>query len=170
MIFPFNLTKQCLHIAGLIFFGVLTLCSCQPEIEETNPVFDSIEVKEIEEKHPIDLFLTACLDDTNNYTTMGMTQCTVDTYELWEKRLDSISNHLRLILPDYMLGTFERSQRNWEEYAEAQADFSDELFSHSSGTMYIPIRVHNHLEVLRERVLLLEAFLKEAEMLVGEEW
>jgi hypothetical protein len=161
----FNALKQLLYI-----FGMLTLFSCQHEIEVTDPVLDDTEEQQIEEKHPIDLFLTACLADTNNYTTMGMTQCTVDAYELWEQRLDSISGRLRQIIPAHIRADFERSQRKWEEYAEAQQDFSDELFSQMNGTMYIPIRVNNHLEVLRERVLLLEAFLREAEMLVGEEW
>lgn len=165
MSYHFRIAKQLPYI-----FGLLTLFSCQHEIEDTGPVLDQSEVQETDEEHPIDLFLTACLADTNNYTTMGMTQCTVDAHELWENRLDSISGRLRQILPVNIRADFERSQRKWEEYAEAQHDFSNELFSQSNGTMYIPIRVNNHLEVLRERVLLLEAFLREAEMLVREEW
>jgi hypothetical protein len=84
--------------------------------------------------------------------------------------LDSISGRFLQILPVNFRVDFDHSQRKCEEYADAQQDFSNEPFSHSNGTMYIPIRVNNHLEVLRERVLLLEAFLKEAEMMIEEEW
>jgi hypothetical protein len=55
-----------------------TLFSYQHEIEVADPFMDQFEEQETEKKHPIDLFLTAYLEDTNNYATMGMTQCTVN--------------------------------------------------------------------------------------------
>lgn len=170
MIYHFNIAKQHLYACGLIFFSVLTLLSCQHEIEVTDSFMDQFEEQETEVIHPIDLFLTGCLEDTNNYTTMGMTQCTIDAFEQWEKQLDSVSARLREILPIEILELFERSQTSWDAYFEAQSAFSDELYSQTTGTMYIPIRVDNHLELLRERVLMLEDFLNEAETLNTEMW
>jgi hypothetical protein len=82
--------------------------------------------------------------------------------------MDSVSEALNGMLPENIRYQFEESQQRWDAYFEAQNDFSDALFSQSEGTMYITIRVHNQLEILRERTLLLEAFLKEAEMLYKE--
>jgi hypothetical protein len=93
-----------------------------------------------------------------------MTQCTIEAYERWEYRMDSVSEALNNVLPIHIRYQFDESQQRWEEYFETQNDFSNALFSQSEGTMYIPIRVHNQVAVLRERTLLLEAFLKEAEM------
>ena len=55
--------------------------------------------------------MRACLADTNNYTTMGMTQYTVDAYERWEQQLDSISVRFRKILLEHIRHDFERSQQ-----------------------------------------------------------
>lgn len=118
-----------------------------------------------EELYPIDILLAACLADTNNFTTMGMTQCSIDAYDRWEYRMDSISKVLHEVLPIDIRYLFDESQQRWKDYFEAQEDFSGDLFNLSEGTMHIPIRVHYQVKVLRERVLLLEAFLKEAEML-----
>jgi hypothetical protein len=124
--------------------------------------------EEKEELHPIDILLAACLEDTHNFTTFGMTQCNIDAYDRWEHRMDSISEILHEVLPVHIRYLFDESQQRWKDYFEAQHAFSDALFNLSEGTMYIPIRVHYQVEVLRERVLLLEAFLKEAEMLGRE--
>ena len=120
------------------------------------------------EKHTIDAFLEACLQDTSNFTTLGMTQCHIEAYERWEHRMDSVSEALNGMLPENIRYQFEESQQRWDAYFEAQNDFSDALFSQSEGTMYIPIRLNNQVKILRERTLLLEAFLKEAEMLYKE--
>ncbi|GGE15685.1 lysozyme inhibitor LprI family protein [Psychroflexus salis] len=120
--------------------------------------------KTSEEAHPIDDFLEACLQDTSNFTTMGMTQCNIDAYDRWEHRMDSISEVLHEVLPVHIRHLFDDSQQRWKEYFEAQNNFSDELFSQNKGTMYIPICAHYKVEVLRERTLLFESLLKEAEM------
>jgi hypothetical protein len=96
---------------------------------------------------------------------MGMTQCNIDAYDRWEHRMDSISKVLHEVLPVHIRNLFDESQHKWQAYVEAQHEFSGELFSQSDGTMYIPIRVHYQVKVLRDRVLLLEALLKESEML-----
>jgi hypothetical protein len=146
---------------------VLVIVSCK-ESKQTEELESLLSTQASEEKHLIDVFLEACLQDSSNFTTMGMTQCHIEAYERWEHRMDSISVVLHELLLEPIRYSFDESQQRWREYFEAQNDFSDALYSQSEGTMYIPIRVHNQVEILRERTLLLESFLKEAEMLPKE--
>jgi hypothetical protein len=147
--------------------AVLVIVSCK-ESKQTEELDALLTPQTSEEKHLIDVFLEACLQNTSNFTTMGMTQCTIEAYERWDYRMDSVSEALHNVLPIHIRYHFDESQQKWREYFDAQNDFSDALFSQSEGTMYIPIRVNNQVEILRERALLLEAFLKEAEILRKE--
>ena len=151
----------------MTIIGFFVMTSCKEAIQRT-ALEEVSSSRELGEKHAIDAFLEACLQDTSNFTTLGMTQCDIEAYERWEHRMDSVSEALHNMLPIHIRYQFDESQQRWEEYFEAQNDFSDALFSQSEGTMYITIRVHNQLEILRERTLLLESFLKEAEMFQKE--
>lgn len=153
--------KRC--VIGVLFIFILSACT---NSHEENVAVTKEKVDEhTDVKHSIDTFLDNCLADTMNFTTMGMTQCAVKASEQWGEALHGLVKQLNEILPETIRGEFDASQRNWETYFNAQIEFSNTLFSQSNGTMYSTIRVHNNMTVLRERVLLLEAFLKEAEML-----
>jgi len=153
----------------IVSFLLIAVAACSPDKDEIIWTVDSPD-EIVEDKHPIDVYLDSCLQNPENYTTQGMNQCTMDAFERWESQMDTVIMQLIQVLPTHILNDFERSQQKWEVYYEAQADFSDELFSQSNGTMYSTIRIHNHLELIRERVLLLESFLKEAEMVVEVDW
>ena len=155
------------HFKILTIIGFFVMTSCKDPAQRLESEVGSTLMTSVEE-HPIDSFLEACLQDTSNFTTMGMTQWHIEAYERWEHRMDSISVVLHELLPAHIIYSFDESQQSWRDYFDAQNDFSDALFSQSEGTMYIPIRLNNQVEILRERTLLLEAFLKEAEMLYKE--
>lgn len=165
MICPFSMNKKSFlpNILFVIFLQIFAV-SCNEYKRET-ALEEHILDDDKEELHPVDILLAACLEDTNHFTTMGMTQCNIDAYDRWEQRMDSISKVLHEVLPVHIRNLFDESQQRWRDYFEAQHAFSDTLFNQSEGTMYIPIRGHYQVKVLRERVLMLEAFLKEAEML-----
>jgi hypothetical protein len=158
------------HIHKLILsFLLIIIVACSHHKDEVICTVERAdEIKE--DKHPIDVYMDSCLQNPENYTTHGMNQCSLVAFEKWERQLDSVVNELRQVLPMHILNEFDRSQQKWEAYYEAQVDFSDELFSQSNGTMYSTIRIHNHLELIRERVLLLESFLKEAKMVIDVDW
>jgi hypothetical protein len=165
MIYPFSMSKKS-FLPNILFVSLLQILAVSCNDYKREAVLEEhIHKEEKEALHPIDILLAACLEDTHNFTTFGMTQCNIDAYDRWEHRMDSISKVLHEVLPVHIRNLFDDSQQRWIGYIEAQHVFSGDLFSQNEGTMYIPIRVHYQVKVLRERVLLLEAFLKEAEML-----
>ena len=168
MIYPFSMSKKS-FLPNILFVSLLQILAVSCNDYQREAVLEEHKLdNEKEALHPIDILLAACLEDTNHFTTMGMTQCNIDAYHRWEHRMDSISKALHEVLPVHIRYLFNESQQRWSEYVEKQEDFSDALFNLSDGTMYIPIRVHYQVKVLRERVLLLEALLKESEMLGAE--
>lgn len=165
---PFSMNKKS-FLSNILFVSLWLILAVSCNDYQREAMLEEHKLdNEKEALHPIDILLAACLEDTNNFTTMGMTQCNIDAYDRWEHRMDSISKVLHEILPVHIRYLFDESQQRWSEYVEKQEDFSDALFNLSDGTMYIPIRVHYQVKVLRERVLLLEALLKESEMLGAE--
>jgi hypothetical protein len=151
-----------LVISILLF---LSLNACINSNLDGELVLEESECQNQWKKHTIDQFLDDCLSNSMNYTTVGMTQCTAEAYEKWKSEMDRLIQGLQEALPQHIQSSFEDSQSMWETYFQAQTEFSNLLFSQSNGSMYATIRVNNNLTVLKERVLLLDVFLKEAQML-----
>jgi len=117
----------------------------------------------IKNRHQIDISLDTCLNGPYSSNTMGITNCLEVAYKNWQNRMDSISNRLIQISSPEIVNSFKTSQEKWEGYFKSQINFSNKLFENSEGTMYISLAVKNIVTILKRRVLLLEAHLREAE-------
>ena len=168
MIYRFNIALISFKPLLVFSWTVIVLMAC------SSPALESIQESEMEPPlvtsvHVVDAFLDNCLSDSTNYTTQGMTQCTYDAIEKWESHLDSVVMRLNEVLSGELKILFTASQTAWEIYRDEQFEFSNALFSQSSGTMYIPIRASKLLDVIRERALVLSSYLREAEMYAAEQ-
>jgi uncharacterized protein YecT (DUF1311 family) len=105
----------------------------------------------------IDKYLESCI--AADSTTAGMTNCTYGAYALWDKELNvTYKNLMSSSLSPSAKLALRNSQRQWLAFRNTEFEAIDAMYKNVSGTMYIPMRVGNRLEILKARVLQLQGY------------
>ena len=104
----------------------------------------------------IDKYLESCI--AADPSTAGMTNCTYGAYSLWDKELNITYKNLMSSLPSIEQQALRIAQRQWVAFRDAEFKAIDALYKRKDGTMYIPMRVANRLEILKTRVLQLQDY------------
>lgn len=116
--------------------------------------------------HPIEQRLDSCLDQTENFTTAGMSGCVGIAMRQWETEMDSAYAGLMAALsPDGRLALV-KSQQAWANFREAAHEQIGQFnYDELQGTMYRVVaamqlktmlkqraeELQNMLDVLKER-------------------
>ena len=102
-------------------------------------------------QHPIDKALDACID--KNGSTAGMVECTDKAYAAWDKELNKNYGELMRTLNPKQKEALRLAQMEWIKYRDLEFKSIDSVYDTMDGTMYIPMRIGAHLEVIKKRAL-----------------
>ncbi len=115
--------------------------------------------QEAEYKHPIDVAFEKCLQDENNYTTTGMVNCTQEAYDAWDTELNSVYKKLMMKLPKNEKAALKKAQVEWIKFRNLEFENIDSIYNLLSGTMYIPMRLNEKMDLVKRRALQLGGYL-----------
>jgi uncharacterized protein YecT (DUF1311 family) len=101
-------------------------------------------------KHPIEKALEDCIDHDSG--TAGMTNCAYKALEMWDKELNKIYDQLFATLAPEGKQAQKAAQIEWIKHRDA-------IYSQLQGTMYIPLRVEDRMEIVKTRAVALKKHL-----------
>jgi len=102
-------------------------------------------------QHPIDKALDACIE--KNGSTAGMVECTDKAYAAWDKELNKNYVELMRALNPKQKEALRLAQMEWIKYRDLEFKSLNSVYDTMDGTMYIPMRIAAHLEVIKKRAL-----------------
>jgi len=117
----------------------------------------SLSTAQEQPQHPIDKALDACID--KNGSTAGMVECTDKAYAAWDKELNKNYGELMRALNPKQKEALRLAQLEWIKYRDLEFKSIDSIYDTLEGTMYIPMRISAHLEVIKKRALELKDLL-----------
>jgi uncharacterized protein YecT (DUF1311 family) len=111
-----------------------------------------------QESHPIDKALDACTE--KDPSTAGAINCTDIAHKQWEGELNK--NYLALMrkLSPANKSTLKTTQLNWLKYRDTEFKLIDAIYDKLQGTMYIPMRLDQKMQIVRRRTLALSTYLE----------
>ncbi len=110
----------------------------------------------------IDEILDECM--AKDSTTTGMLNCINKAYELWDAELNKVYNQLRSALKPDAKKTLKAAQLQWIKYRDSEFKLIDSIYSSLEGTMYIPMRAGDRMEIVKNRTKELESYLNLVKM------
>jgi len=137
--------KNLAMLVGLKVSGV-------PRILTENPADAETEGEE-EATHPTDKFLEDCI--AKNDTTAGMADCISRAYDLWDAELNKNYKQLKTALNPDQKKKLGAAQSAWIKYRDKEFKLTDSVYSSLEGTMYVPMRLDERLEIVRKRAITL---------------
>ncbi len=106
--------------------------------------------------HPIDKALDACTEKDGS--TAGTIRCTDKAYAAWDRELNkNYSQLMRQLKPAQKPG-LKAAQLEWLKYRDSEFKLIDSIYDTLQGTMYIPMRIAERLEVVKVRALALAGY------------
>ena len=107
--------------------------------------------------HPIDKALEACIE--KDPSTAGMVGCTDIAYKKWDQELNKNYQNLMSKLKPAGKQLLKQSQLTWIAFRDHEFKLIDSLYDDLQGTMYIPMRYDERMEIVKLRALALAAHL-----------
>ncbi len=109
-------------------------------------------------KHPIDKALEDCI--AKDSSTAGMTNCTYKAQEMWDQELNKVYNGLASRLEGEGKEALKAAQLEWMKYRDTEYKLIDAIYSPLKGTMYIPMRASERMEIVKKRAMELRGHLE----------
>ena len=109
-----------------------------------------------EKQHRIDKITDDCIEKDGS--TAGMSECMNQAYQLWDAELNKIYNQLKASLKSDAQNALKASQLEWIKFRDAEFALSDKIYSELQGTMYIPMRAGDRVDMVRKRTLELGSY------------
>ena len=106
--------------------------------------------------HPIDKFLDECME--KDMSTAGMVKCINEAYDKWDAELNRIYKLLIKNIDEKSAASLKSAQIEWIAFRDKEFKFIDDIYSKLEGTMYIPMRAADRMEIVKKRVLELDAY------------
>ena len=107
--------------------------------------------------HPADKYLSDCI--AADSTTAGMTNCTTRAHALWESELNVKYVDLRNLLSAQQKLALRDSQRQWLIFRDLEFKTIDAFYAALDGTIHIPMRAADRLNIVKNRVLQLNSYI-----------
>ena len=107
--------------------------------------------------HPIDKALDACTEKDGS--TAGTIRCTDKAYAAWDRELNKNYTQLMRQLKSAQKLALKAAQLDWLKYRDSEFKVIDSIYDTLQGTMYIPMRIAERLEVVKRRALALGGYL-----------
>ena len=102
-------------------------------------------------KHPIYKALDTCTE--KDPSTAGMVSCTDIAYKKWDQELNK--NYRTLMAKSKPAGKqlLKSAQLSWIAYRDNEFKLIDNIYDGIQGTMYIPMRIDEKMQIVRQRAL-----------------
>ena len=104
-------------------------------------------------KHPIDKALEICTE--KDPSTGGMVSCTEQAYKKWDQELNKNYRTLMSKLKPAAKPLLKSVQLSWIRYRDNEFKLIDSIFDDIPGTMYIPMRIDEKMQIVKQRALAL---------------
>ena len=115
-------------------------------------------------KDPTAETLDRCLNDPDHGSTSGQTECEATATDDYDHRMNAAYATLMHKLPREAAQQLRLSQRAWLAFRDAEAKARDALYETRQGTMYVPMQAADATNVIRDRALLLEGYVRVMEI------
>ena len=109
------------------------------------------------EKHPIDKALDICTE--KDPSTAGMVRCTDAAYKKWDQELNKNYRTLMARLKPAGKQLLKSAQLSWITYRDNEFKLIDSIYDSIQGTMYIPMRIDEKMQIVKQRALALAGHL-----------
>lgn len=106
--------------------------------------------------HPIDKSLEECME--KDMSTAGMVECIYAAYDKYDDELNRLYKILMKNLDTESAKELKSAQLEWIAFRDKEFKLIDAIYSKLEGTMYIPMRAGDRLEIVKKRVLEFEAY------------
>lgn len=106
--------------------------------------------------HPIDKATEDCME--KDMSTAGMVKCLNEAYDKYDNELNRLYKILIKKLDDDSAKELKSAQLEWIAFRDKEFKLIDAVYSKLEGTMYIPMRVSDRIEIVKKRVLDFEAY------------
>ena len=106
-------------------------------------------------QHPIDKALEICTE--KNPHTGGMVSCTETAYKKWDQELNKNYQTLMSKLKPAGKQLLRAAQLSWIRYRDNEFKLIDSIYDDIPGTMYIPMRVDEKMQIVKQRALALSS-------------
>jgi len=106
--------------------------------------------------NPIDKSLEACME--KDMSTAGMVKCLNEAYDKYDNELNRLYKILMKGLDEESAKELKSAQIEWIAFRDKEFKLIDAIYSKLEGTMYIPMRVSDRIEIVKKRVLDFEAY------------
>lgn len=106
----------------------------------------------------IDKELNACLDSSQNSSTIGMSECIIRAKDAWDKELNKYYNLLMATLSKDEKDKLKAAQRKWLSFRDSENMFSTTMYRNMQGTMWRIAKVQSDLNIIKQRALELKAY------------
>ena len=107
--------------------------------------------------HPIDKSMENCID--KNASTAGTVKCTDIAYRMWDKELNKNYQTVMSKLKPADKQTLKTAQLEWLKYRDTEFKLVDTIYDQLQGTMYIPMRLGQKMEIVKRRSQALATYL-----------
>jgi uncharacterized protein YecT (DUF1311 family) len=105
-------------------------------------------------KHPIELELDRCLQDSLSQSTAGMRECTYAAMEAWDAEMNKAYTELMNVLPSSSQDTLRQAQRAWVLFRDKQFALNNQVYMEDlKGTMYHVMATNSNMEVVKRRAV-----------------
>ena len=104
-------------------------------------------------KHPIDRTLDICTE--KDPSTAGMVSCTDVAYKKWDQELNKNYRTLMAGLKPAGKQLLKSAQLSWITYRDNEFKLIDSIYDALQGTMYIPMRIDEKMQIVKQRALAL---------------
>jgi uncharacterized protein YecT (DUF1311 family) len=104
-------------------------------------------------KHPIDEALDICTE--KDPSTAGMVRCTDIAYKKWDQELNKNYQTLMSKFKPAGKQLLKSTQLSWIAYRDNEFKLIDSIYDGIQGTMYIPMRIDEKMQIVKQRALAL---------------
>jgi len=104
--------------------------------------------------------LEACLNDPQNASTSGQTDCEGAALRAYDRRMNFAYFTLMKRLPLTAREKLRLAQRSWILFRNTERSARIGIFETRQGTMYVPIAAEQETILVRDRALQLEAYVR----------
>lgn len=92
-------------------------------------------------------------------TAAGMANCLFEGYEMWDEELNRVYRELRGRLGPEGQAALKATQLAWLGHRDLEFALIDDVYSGFDGAMYIPMRVEDRMNIVKNRVMELKSYI-----------
>lgn len=108
--------------------------------------------------HPIDARMAACTE--SNPSTHGESRCFAAAEKEWDTELNRLWRELLSGSTAEEKSRLLAAQRAWIAFRDAEFQAIDTIYASREGTMFVPMRAHRRMDLVRGRTRELAAYVR----------